>query len=201
MWIQFKRRFSMAHRLRFDRSSKCMVPHGHNEFVTVSLQPKAGSRGTDWGGSNYAASFADLKRHWHGFVDDALDHAFQLGHDDPMIGYFQAHEPELLPRLLVIKGDPTTEAVAVALFMKLDAILAKQLPQFECARLELEETPTNSIVVTPQDVAACPIELGAWCRRADLSINDLLPPESWSTAAENSDRKSPSSSEAVGQKK
>jgi 6-pyruvoyltetrahydropterin/6-carboxytetrahydropterin synthase len=179
MWIQFKRRFSMAHRLRFDRSSKCMVPHGHNEFVTVSLRPKTGGTGMDWGGANYAASFAALKQHWHAFVDDALDHAFQLGHDDPMIGYFQAHEPELLPRLLVIQGDPTTEAVAAALLMKLDAILARHLPAFECARLELEETPTNSIVVTPEDVSACPIELGAWCRRADRSINDLLPVESW----------------------
>lgn len=210
MWIQFKRRFSMAHRLRFDRSSKCMVPHGHNEFVTVALRPKDGSpdrpQGLDWGQSNRAESFAALKQHWHAFVDDALDHAFQLGHDDPMIGYFQAHEPELLPRLLIVRGDPTTEAVAAALFMKLDAILARHLPQFECARLELEETPTNTVVIMPEDIAAVPIELGAWCRRADMSINDLLPLESWTPVAENPEDKPPSSSAlgrhtAVGQQK
>jgi 6-pyruvoyltetrahydropterin/6-carboxytetrahydropterin synthase len=163
MLIQFKRRFSMAHRLRFDRNSKCMTPHGHNEFVTVDLKPKAGARGIDWGAANYASSFADMKRHWHSFVDDALDHAFQLGHDDPMIGYF----------LLVIQGDPTTEAVATALYMKLNAILAAHLPDFECARFEIEETPTNSVILTPEDVAACPIRLGEWCHRADLSLNDL----------------------------
>ena len=74
MLIQFKRRFSMAHRLRFDRNSKCMTPHGHNEFVTVDLKPRAGAGAVDWGAANYAASFADMKRHWHGFIDDALDH-------------------------------------------------------------------------------------------------------------------------------
>ncbi len=168
----------MAHRLRFDHNSKCMTPHGHNEFVAVSLQPKVPTT-IDWGAANYAASFADLKRHWHGFVDEALDHAFQLGHDDPMIGYFRDHEPALLPRLLVIQGDPTTEAVATALYMKLNAILAAHLPQFECVRFEVEETPTNSVVLTPEDIAACPIRLGDWCHRADLSLNDLLPADAW----------------------
>ena len=181
MLIQFKRRFSMAHRLRFDRSSKCMTPHGHNEIVTISLQPKTAT--ADWGGANHAMSFADLKRHWHAFVDDALDHAFQLGHDDPMIGWFRDHEPELLPRLLVITGDPTTEGVAAALYMKLNAILLKCLPQFECVRFELEETPTNTIALTPADLAAVTVPLGAWCHRADMSLNDLLPADVWEPLA------------------
>ena len=124
MLIQFKRRFSMAHRLRFDRDSKCATPHGHNEFVCVDLQARAG-KAFDWGGANYAENFSNLKRQWHRFVDVSLDHAFQLGHDDPMIGYFRAHEPEILPRLLVIQGDPTTEAAAAALYMKLNAIMAR----------------------------------------------------------------------------
>ncbi len=38
---------------------------------------------------------------------------------------------------------------------------------------------TNTVVVTPDDLAACPIRLGEWCHRADLSLNDLLPPEAW----------------------
>ena len=175
MLIQFKRRFSMAHRLRFDADSKCMTPHGHNEFVVVSLQPKTGAAGMDWGRANYAASFADLKQHWHRFIDDSLDHAFQLAADDPMIGYFRDHEPDLLPRLLVIAGDPTTEAVAAALYMKLNAILAAHRPDFECVRFEIEETPTNSVVLRPADLDACPVRLGEWCHRADMSLNDLAP--------------------------
>jgi 6-pyruvoyltetrahydropterin/6-carboxytetrahydropterin synthase len=98
-----------------------------------------------------------------------------------MLGYFRQHEPELLPRLLVIEGDPTTEAVATALYMKLNAILAAHLPDFECVRFEIEETPTNSVILTPADIAACPNRLGEWCHRADLSLNDLLPADAWSS--------------------
>lgn len=178
MLIQFKRRFSMAHRLRFDRDSKCATPHGHNEFVCVDLQAKPG-KAFDWGGANYAENFSNLKKQWHRFVDVSLDHAFQLGHDDPMIGYFRVHEPDILPRLLVIQGDPTTEAVAAALYMKLNAIMAVHVPDFECVRLEIEETPTNSVILTPADLAGCTVNLGDWTHRADMSMNDLLPVETW----------------------
>jgi len=192
----------MAHRLRFDRNSKCATPHGHNEFVCVSLQARPEARGIDWGGSNYAASFAALKTHWHAFIDNSLDHAFQLGAGDPLISYFQQHEPDIVPRLLVIGGDPTTEAVATALYLKLNAILARHVPDFECVRFEVEETPTNSVVLLPSDVAGPP-PLGDWCRRADLSINDLLPPDAWPslapTARSAPGDDSPTSSEAVGQ--
>lgn len=177
MQIQFTRRFSMAHRLRADRSSKCATPHGHNEFVRVTLNAKSPDT-VKWGQSNYAQSFDALKRDWHRFVDEALDHAFQLGADDPLIGFFQAHEPDLLPRLLIIPGDPTTEAVALALYHKLNAILSAQVPDFECVRFEIEETPTNTVILTPEDLNHGP-RLAEWCHRADLSINDLLPPEDW----------------------
>ena len=42
--VRFTRRFSMAHRLIADAGSKCAVPHGHNEFVTVTLEPTAEDR-------------------------------------------------------------------------------------------------------------------------------------------------------------
>jgi len=178
--IVFKRRFAMAHRLRFDRNSKCATPHGHNEFVAVTLRAKPDSgRTIDWGQSNYVESFARLKKHWHRFVDESLDHAFQLGHDDPLIGYFQANEADILPRLLIINGDPTTEAVAMALYYKLNAILEAHLPDFECIRFEIEETPTNSVVIDQQSQRACLADLGIWCRRADLSINDLIAVTAW----------------------
>ncbi|WAC49635.1 6-carboxytetrahydropterin synthase [Asticcacaulis sp. SL142] len=173
--IQFTRRFSMAHRLRADASSKCMTPHGHNEFVKVTLKAKPSAPAVAWGDRNYALSFEALKRDWHAFVDNALDHAFQLGHDDPMIGYFRTHEPQLLPRLLVIKGDPTTEAVAMALYHKLGAILSAHVPDFECVRFEIEETPTNSVILTLEDLAECSFDFGAWTHRPDHSINDLEP--------------------------
>lgn len=171
MQIQFTRRFSMAHRLLADRTSKCATPHGHNEFVRVTLKPKS-SASVKWGQANYALSFDALKRDWHRFVDEALDHAFQLGANDPLIGFFQTHEPDIVPRLLVIDGDPTTEAVALALYYKLNAILVRHVPDFECVRFEIEETPTNSVILTPEDLVNGP-QLGQWCHRADLSLNDL----------------------------
>jgi 6-pyruvoyltetrahydropterin/6-carboxytetrahydropterin synthase len=176
--LRFTRRFSMAHRLLAERSSKCATPHGHNEFISITLDAKPDTH-TDWGHSNHAVSFEQLKGPWHRFIDDSLDHAFQLGDEDPLIGYFQTHEPDILPRLLVIKGDPTTEAVAVALFYKLNAILRAFTPQFECLRLELEETPTNTVIIRPKDVTEHDFHFGDWCHRPDMSLNDLLPVHSW----------------------
>lgn len=178
--IRFTRRFSMAHRLYSQQSSNCFTPHGHNEFVHVTLSQKAGAaRAVQWGSANCAAPFLALKKPWHTFVDDALDHAFQLSASDPLISYFQAHEPAVVPRLLVVPGDPTTEVVGLALLSKLQAFLAVHADDFECTRLELEETPTNAVIVTPDDLRACSIDLGAWTRRADQSINDLLPPSAF----------------------
>ena len=110
--LEFTRRFAMAHRLLADPSSKCAVPHGHNEFVTVTLATDARP---DWGGANMAAPFERLKTRWPGWIDGAVDHALQLDRDDPLVGFFRAHEPERLPRLMLFEGDPTTEAAAVGL--------------------------------------------------------------------------------------
>ena len=170
--LVFTRRFSMAHRLLSDRRSKCATPHGHNEYVKIRLRPKA-ETGPRWGSANATADFSDVKRHWHHFIDHSLDHALQLGADDPLIGYFKAHEPDILPRLLIIKGDPTTEALALALLQKCTAILAQFVPGFSCASLELEETPTNTVCVSATDLVTAP-HFGDWCHRADLSLNDLI---------------------------
>lgn len=178
--LRFTRRFSMAHRLYSQRDGSCFTPHGHNEFVHVTLSLKAGSgRTPDWGQANCAVPFVVLKKPWHRFVDQSLDHALQLSSRDPLVAYFQAHEPEVVPRLLIVPGDPTTEVVGLALLAKLQALLSQFAPDFECSRLELEETPTNAVVLSPEDLRACPLDLGAWTRRADLSINDLVPPEAF----------------------
>lgn len=182
--LRFTRRFSMAHRLYSGRSGNCFTPHGHNEFVHVTLSQKADAAlPVGWGDANCVAPFAALKGPWHAFVDQALDHAFQLSASDPLVDYFRQHEPDVVSRLLIVPGDPTTEAVGLALLSKLQAFLAKHSPAFECVRFELEETPTNAVILTPEDLRACPIDLGPWTRRADFSINDLLPPSAFGSAA------------------
>jgi 6-pyruvoyltetrahydropterin/6-carboxytetrahydropterin synthase len=169
--VRFTRRFSMAHRLLADGTSRCAVPHGHNEFVTVTLATDAEM---DFGGSNYVASFESLKRRWHGFIDDAVDHAFQVNAADPLLDWFRTHEPQRLSQIMVFDGDPTTEAFAVALRRKVEAILEAEGAAFRCIELILEETPTNSVVVGETLSAAERAWMaGGWMDRPDLSINDL----------------------------
>lgn len=175
--VRFTRRFSMAHRLIADAGSKCAVPHGHNEFVTVTLEPIAE---IDFGGANYTASFERLKARWHGFVDRSLDHAFQLNRADPLLTWFQQHEPHRLNQVLTVDGDPTTEALVIALWRKLEAILSAESLPFRLAELAIEETPTNTVLTRGLTEAERAWELGAWCDRADFSINDLLSSETWS---------------------
>ena len=161
----------MAHRLLADPASRCAVPHGHNEFVHVVLATDAEM---DFGGSNYVASFESLKGRWHGFIDKAVDHAFQLNGADPMLDWFRQTEPHRLSRLMVFDGDPTTEAFAVALRRKLDAILIDEASAFRCVELTLEETPTNAIIVGEHlSAAERAWAAGSWMDRPDLSISDL----------------------------
>ena len=168
--LEFTRRFAMAHRLLADPASKCAVPHGHNELVTVTLATDAAPQ---WGGSNMADSFERLKTRWHGWIDGAVDHALQLNRADALVGFFREHEPHRLPRLMLFDGDPTTEAAAVGLRRKLTAFLREEAPAWRCTRLRLEETPTNAVVLEGAVEEAGGWAPGAWCDRADASINDL----------------------------
>lgn len=170
--VRFTRRFSMAHRLLSDPASRCAVPHGHNEFVHVTLATPAAM---NFGGSNHVASFETLKSRWHGFIDQAVDHAFQMNASDPMLGWFLQNEPHRLSRLMVFHGDPTTEAFAIALRRKLDAILVDDGSAFHCVELVLEETPTNAVIVSAAlSAAERAWGAGSWMDRPDLSINDLI---------------------------
>lgn len=174
--IEFTRRFSMAHRLWSDPASKCATPHGHNEFVRLVLGTPVDA---DWGQSNMSHSFDALKSVWHGFVDKALDHAFQLNIKDPLLSYFQAHEPERLKHIVVINGDPTTEALAVALTAKARALLATCAPGVQVLSLAIEETPTNTVSLSAAAFDGISWSAGAWSHRADYSLNDLCPANVW----------------------
>ena len=118
--LEFTRRYAMAHRLLADPASKCAVPHGHNEIVSVRLEP---ARAFRFGGSNAEAPFEAVKGRWHAWIDDHVDHALQLGEDDPLLTYFRAHEPTRLARVLTVPGDPTTEALAACFWLKLSAFI------------------------------------------------------------------------------
>ncbi len=170
--IEFTRRYAMAHRLLADPNSKCAVPHGHNELVSVRLAPRERFR---FGGANAQAPFDALKARWHSWIDGAVDHALQLNEADPLIAFFREHEPKRLSSIMTFQGDPTTEALAACFWLKLSAFLKANTLPFDVAQVRVEETPTNTVVLTREtfEPAQCGLAPGAWPTRADMSINDF----------------------------
>ncbi len=173
--LVFSRRYSMAHRLIAGESEKCATPHGHNEYVTVRLQATAPTP-LD-GRVNMVETFERAKSAWHRWIDNHVDHAFQLSDHDPLIDWFQAHEPARAARLLITPGDPTTEMLACCMMSKLNALLAADGGRLSCASIEIQETPTNTVTYTGDPAPMLPAAQLAprWWARADMSINDLDP--------------------------
>lgn len=173
--LSFTRRFSMGHRLIDGSSERCAIPHGHNEFVTVTLQARLPHR-LD-GGRNMVVPFAEAKARWHAFVDTRLDHAFQISAADPLLDWFRDHEPHRLDRLVVTPGDPTTELMAALLYAKLEAFLIADGDMLRCTSLTLQETPTNTVILRDGPDACLPLMPKApseyWWHRADHTISDL----------------------------
>jgi 6-pyruvoyltetrahydropterin/6-carboxytetrahydropterin synthase len=168
--LKFERRFSMAHRLLSGKSKKCSIPHGHNEFVKVSLQCVTPNK-LDLH-TNMLTDFSSAKSRWHKFIDDYLDHSFQLRDDDPLLTYFKHNEPEQLARIVVVPGDPTTEMLAACLMSKLDNLLTHENSGLVCSEFELEETPTNTVILSGTKSYENHLPKGDhWWNRNDFSIN------------------------------
>lgn len=158
--LQFTRRFSMAHRLTSAASPQCATPHGHNEEVTVELVPRRPTR-LD-GQENMVVEFATVKRRWHRFVDERLDHALQLSHRDALLEVADAQFPEW--RVVVTPGDPSTELMAALLSAKCQSILDDEGLDLRVARVRLAETPTNTVVFEGDPREVLPAGDGWWWR-------------------------------------
>ena len=175
--LVFTRRYSMAHRLIAESGGKCAVPHGHNELVIVKLEASAARR-LD-GASNMVEPFEAAKARWHRWIDEQVDHAFQLSDRDPLIDYFRDREPDKLAHLLITPGDPSTEMLAACFKAKLNAFLEDDGSRLRCVEVRVEETPTNAVTFSGNPADFLPDRAvgdnrPAWWRRADTSINDLL---------------------------
>jgi 6-pyruvoyltetrahydropterin/6-carboxytetrahydropterin synthase len=93
--------FSYGHRLR-NYDGKCQHVHGHNGIAEVELS----SEELDDRGMVY--DFGDLKDDVKGWIDDNMDHAMLVRHDDPLIEYLEeTGEP-----YYVMEENPTAEAIA-----------------------------------------------------------------------------------------
>ena len=119
--LRFSRRYSMAHRLTSGAAPACSVPHGHDEVVTVEIV-QADNAPLD-PATNMLVEFDVAKRRWFEWIDRAVDHSFHLHAEDPLVSYFRTHEPNLVPRLLLTPGDPTTEMRALCFKSKLQNML------------------------------------------------------------------------------
>ena len=170
--LEFTRRYAMAHRLLATQSEKCRIPHGHNEFVTVRLDPDAPFR---FSNANSAAPFESVKRRWHSWIDGAVDHTLHLAEADPLIAYFREREPARLSQIMTFEGDPTTEALAACFFLKLSTFIVEEKLPFTVREVRIEETPTNTVVLARDafDPSTCGLRADAWPWRADMSINDF----------------------------
>jgi len=160
----------MAHRLTSGAAPRCGVPHGHDEVVTVEIAAKS-ETGLD-PATNMLAEFGAVKRRWFDWIDGAVDHSFHLCDTDPLIDYFRENEVEILPRLLITPGDPTTEIRAACYMTKLNAFLAEDQPELHCVKVQIDETPTNAVVFSGVAESLLP-DGDHWWARADGSINDL----------------------------
>jgi hypothetical protein len=76
---------------------------------------------------------------------------------------------------MTFPGDPTTEALTAAFFLKLTAFLVRDELPFSVSEVRVEETPTNTVSINREtfDPDDCGLPEGVWPRRADMSINDF----------------------------
>lgn len=169
--LRFSRRYAMGHRLTSGEAPNCRVPHGHDEVVTVDIVARDACQLDPR--TNMLAEFERVKRRWFRWIDGVVDHSFHICGTDPLLDFFRKNEPDLLDRLLVTPGDPTTEIRAACFKAKLGAFLSADEPSFICDRLVIQETPANAVEVANVDLSRFLPAGSHWWSRSDDSINDL----------------------------
>ena len=170
--LNFTRRYSMGHRLISGAAKNCQIPHGHDEVVTVNITKR--SNGILDSKTNMLVEFEEAKGRWFEWIDQSVDHSFHINNEDPIINYFSENEPELLPKLLITPGDPTTEIRAACYYAKLSKFLDENKTELFCTNLKIQETPTNAVCFSCENIENfLPAGERHWWNRPDLSINDL----------------------------
>lgn len=141
--------------------------HGHNEYVKVHIQ--AVNPAPLDGDINMVSEFSEGKKLWHEWIDSYVDHATFLNSKDPLVEWALKHIPN--PRLVLTPGDPTTEMMIAVFMAKIHCFLAPK--GLKCTRLELEETPTNTVIHSGDISQHIPSGNQYWWNRNDFSTNDL----------------------------
>ena len=171
----FERKLVMGHRLYEGLSKKCQVPHGHNEIIRVEI--KANQEKNLNQKDNMIVPFEKVKKTWHEFIDEHLDHSLQLSIKDPLINYFKEKEKHILERVVLLPGDPSTEVLCACLMAKLDCFLAETNADLYCYKIEIQETLTNRISLTGKKNYETHLPPDSkrlfWWNQANFSINNF----------------------------
>lgn len=177
MKMVFTRRFCSAHRLMSDKSPKCQNPHGHNWTVKVDVEARD-PEPLDLK-DNMVEEFGAAKKRWHTWIDDYVDHSIMLNQED-RIFIRTIHDVVPHTKMMLFPGDPTTEITCALFKSKLNAILRDEHDgKLVCTRIELVETPTNTVVFDGDENRHVPPGLYCdveyeqyWWHRADMSTLD-----------------------------
>lgn len=166
MKYTFTRTFSLAHRLFNGPSPKCHAIHGHTWKLIWSVNLD----GHDLDTHGMVKPFHELKSKVHSWIDNHVDHSIALA-DEPLLYYLRENEPN--HRVLHTKQAPTTEVLALLFLSKLTVMTGEKI------EITLEETPTNTVHLTPWDYGSVhgakwrDLYLNSWPCRDDMSINDF----------------------------
>lgn len=181
MKMVFTRKFEAAHRLMSDKSLKCQNPHGHSWVVKVTIEATPKHQQPLDLDINMVEEFGAAKKLWHTWIDEYVDHSIMLNQNDAeFIEVIRRVVPHT--RLMLIPGDPTTEVTCALFKSKCQAFLESVHDErLECSRIELIETPTNTVVFDGNELEHlppgkfCDIEEYEqyWWHRADMSTNDI----------------------------
>ena len=160
--LRFTRRFCMAHRLIEGQSKKCATPHGHNQLVTVELEPAGGAR-LD-GSANMVAGVRRREIKLARLCRQSARSQPPAQRPGPTAG----DRPRRVSAVAAcgLSWRPTTELLAALLMAKCQALTTAALPEASlvCKRIELVETPTNAVIFEGDPAEVVPIAHGWWLR-------------------------------------
>lgn len=113
-FLVVKHNIEVAHRLFELEGDKCQQIHGHSMWIEMRLHGHVNSKGILEG-----LSFGDIKKQFRGYLDSTFDHHLLLNKNDPWAKdldpeqrYDGSAKPMLLPGLVTLPGDPSTENIA-----------------------------------------------------------------------------------------
>ena len=137
--------FDAAHRV-MNEKVKCFNLHGHRFKVEATFEY------TEMGALGYAIDFKELKRIVGAWIDEKLDHACILNHEDTeLIEFCRENNWRLYIMGMGYTGDvnPSAENLATELFYTIRHFFNKEDNGVSLLRIRLYETP-NCWVETEQ---------------------------------------------------